>query len=43
MLQVLFGSSIGILALLTVIGSVAIVAFWIYFWIKHQNKSHLDH
>lgn len=43
MLKVLFGSSIGIMSVLTIIGAIVIVAFWAAYWIKHQNKKYLDH
>lgn len=43
MLKVLFGSSIGLLSIATVIGATVVVAFWAYFLIKHQDKKYLDH
>jgi hypothetical protein len=43
MLSILFGSTIGILSILTVVGAVVIVGFWLAYWIRHQDKHYLDH
>lgn len=39
MLKVLFGSSTGILAIITVLGSITVVAFWLIFWIRGASKN----
>lgn len=43
MLKILFGSSIGIMSVLTIVGAIVVVAFWVAYWIKHQDKNYLDH
>ena len=43
MLEVLFGSSIGILSIITIIGAIVIVGFWFAYWVKHQDRKYLDH
>ncbi len=43
MLSILFGSTIGILSVATVVGAIVIVAFWLFYWIQHQSRQYLDH
>lgn len=43
MLKILFGSTIGIMSILTVIGAIVVVAYWLYFLVKHQDGKYLDH
>lgn len=38
MLKVLFGSSIGILSIVTVVGATVVIGFWLYFiFKKHED------
>ncbi|MCX7628350.1 MAG: DUF3149 domain-containing protein [Methylophilaceae bacterium] len=37
MLEVLFGSSVGILSIITVVGATAVVTFWLYFTFKKHE------
>jgi hypothetical protein len=39
MLKVPFGSSTGILAIVTVLGSITVIAFWPIFWIRGASKN----
>lgn len=43
MLKVLFGSSIGLMSVLTIVGAIVVVAFWAIYWLRHQDKKYLDH
>lgn len=38
MLKVLLGSSIGILSLITVVGSILVVALWSWYMYKKSSK-----
>lgn len=37
MLKVLFGTPVGILSILTVIGATAVVSYWLYFTFKKHE------
>jgi len=38
MLKVLFGSSIGIMSIVTVVGATVVIAYWLYFiFKKHED------
>ncbi|TCV89095.1 DUF3149 domain-containing protein [Sulfurirhabdus autotrophica] len=43
MLKILFGSSIGIMSVLTIVGAIVVVGFWVAYWFKHQDRKYLDH
>lgn len=43
MLSILFGSPIGLLSIATVVGAIVIVAYWLFYWIQHQDRQYLDH
>lgn len=43
MLKILFGSTIGIMSVITITGAMVIVLFWLIYWLKHQDKKYLDH
>lgn len=38
MLKILFGSSIGILSIVTVVGAILVVAFWSWYMYKKSSK-----
>lgn len=38
MMQVLFGSSTGILSIITVVGAMAVVIFWVVYWYMKFGK-----
>jgi hypothetical protein len=38
MLNVLFGSTIGILSIITVVGAIVVVSFWSYYVYKKSLK-----
>lgn len=43
MLKILFGSTIGLLSIAAITGAISIVGFWLFYWIRHQDKKYLDH
>ena len=38
MMQVLFGSSTGILSIVTVVGAMLVVVFWVVYWYMKFGK-----
>jgi predicted PurR-regulated permease PerM len=38
MLNVLFGSTTGILSIITVLGALLVVVFWAIYWFMHFGK-----
>jgi predicted PurR-regulated permease PerM len=38
MMQVLFGSSTGILSIITVVGAMLVVVFWVVYWYMKFGK-----
>jgi hypothetical protein len=38
MLKILFGSSIGILSIVTIVGSILVVALWSWYMYKKSSK-----
>lgn len=42
MLDILFGSSIGILSLVTVVGAIAVVVVWFAYFMMKQSPNNED-
>jgi len=38
MMQVMFGSSTGILSIITIVGAMAVVIFWVVYWYMKFGK-----
>ena len=38
MLKVLFGSTVGVMSILTVLGTSIVVCFWLYFTFKKHDE-----